>query len=219
MIKTVIFDLDGTLVNSLGDLADSVNYGLTAMGYETYPTQKYKQFVGSGTLKLCERALRPYTADSDIINKLHGLFSQYYTEHCLDKTAPYDYITDALIELKKSGIKLAVASNKPDAFTRNIVTGLFGNEIFDCICGKVETRHVKPYPDIVLDILSELGTDREDTIIAGDSDVDIATAANAGILSIGCLWGFRDQSELEDAGADYIAKSPCDIPKIIRTIE
>ncbi len=215
MYKAVIFDLDGTLIDSLEDLADAVNYGLEKMGYSAHPVEKFRKFVGNGAVKLCQRALAGFTGDPSETDVLHRYFSEYYDIHCADKTAPYEGIRELVNKLSESGIMLAVASNKPDSFTSALVKGIFGDGVFRVVYGKRENRETKPAPDIIYDILGELGLSKNEVILAGDSDVDIMTAQNAGISSVGCTWGFRTREELTEAGADYIADTADDIARIV----
>ena len=215
MYKAIIFDLDGTLIDSLEDLANAVNYGLENMGYKPHPLEKYKKFVGNGAIKLCERALAEYTDYKGETEILHGYFSEYYNAHCTDITAPYEGISDLLSELGNNRIRIAVASNKPDEFTKSIISTVFRGVPFAAVYGKRENRETKPAPDIVFDILHDLNLNKEDVILSGDSNVDIMTAANAGIKSIGCTWGFRTREELEEAGADFIVNSPEEILEFV----
>lgn len=215
MYKAIIFDLDGTLIDSLEDLADAVNYGLEKMGYTPHPVEAYKRMIGNGAVKLCERALRGYTDFSGETEKLHTFFSEYYNSHSTDKTAPYEGIADLLSELSNNRILMAVASNKPDEFTKSIISGIFRDVPFAAVYGKRENRDTKPAPDIIFDILHDLNLSKEDVILAGDSDVDILTASNAGIKSIGCTWGYRTKEELTAAGADFIVNSPEEILEFI----
>ncbi len=215
MVKLVIFDLDGTLVNSVEDLADSVNRALVENGYSTHPIDDYYHFVGDGTKKLIERALPKGTSAFEN-ERIHEIFSKYYEEGCLNKTAPYEGICDTLDKLNDMGIVCAVASNKPDVFSHHIIESLFKKEDFAFVCGKLEGTKAKPAPDIIFKILSLLDIPSENAIIAGDSDVDVLTAHNAGIKCIGCEWGFRGREELENAGADFIAKTPYDIVDICK---
>ncbi|MBE6842615.1 MAG: HAD family hydrolase [Ruminococcus sp.] len=215
MYKLIIFDLDGTLINSIDDLADAVNYGLNEMGYEPHETERFKTFVGNGAVKLCERALKKYTSDTEQIKKLHELFSVYYDAHCMDKTYAYDGIKELLDKLKNKNISLAVASNKPHEFTKILVEKIFGKDIFKVIMGKSDKLPAKPAPDIIHEIIKKADAKASQTIMIGDSDVDIMTAHNASISSIGCTWGFRTKTELINAGADFIVDTPSEIENII----
>ena len=220
MIKLVIFDLDGTLINSVNDLADAVNDSLAEMGYPVHEVDKYYHFVGNGTVKLSERALPIDHRNQDEIIKLHTLFAEKYQKYCLNKTKPYDGIIDAVHKLKNEfEIKCAVASNKTDSFAKYIVNNLFQNDDFDAVIGKLDGIPAKPDPQIIFNIINRFDIDKSQVIFVGDSDVDVITAHNGNIPCIGCEWGFRGKEELEKAGADYIAKKPEDILKIVRNLQ
>lgn len=216
MKKLLIFDLDGTLVNSLEDLANAVNIGLQKMGYAIHDVEKYRYFVGNGAFKLCERALPENARSKENIDTLKNHFAKYYAVHFCDKTALYDGIAQLLCKLKQMGIMLAVASNKPHCDCLRIVSKLFDDGLIDIVSGGDNGFDKKPAPDIVLDIMQRCETSACDTLFIGDSDVDIKTAKNAQIESVGCLWGFRTQKELTEAGADFIAKHPLDILNFIK---
>lgn len=215
MKKLYIFDLDGTLVNSLYDLSDAMNTVLKKYGYPVHDAEKYKYFVGNGTLKLVERAVPESERTDERIRSLHSEFSEEYTKRAVEKTRPYDGMVQLLNKLKGNGCLLAVASNKPDKFSKYIVETLFGTEIFDIISGKKEDMPAKPAPDIIFDILNRLDVSAENAVMAGDSDVDVLTAHNAGLKCIGCTWGFRGRRELAEAGADIIADDPAEIWNLI----
>ncbi|MBR1423138.1 MAG: HAD family hydrolase [Ruminococcus sp.] len=216
MYKLVIFDLDGTLVNSLFDLGDSVNAVLEEEGLPTFDYEAYKYMVGNGTVKLIERALPDNMRTKDNIEAFHRRFAEQYQRRCLDKTRPYVGIDKALSFLKSSSVKLAVASNKPDEFAKFIVSNVFDDGTFDIVIGKREGVPTKPDPAIINDILSAAKVPPEETLIAGDSDVDVFTAHNAGIKCIGCEWGFRGRDELEQAGADFIISRPEELTELFR---
>lgn len=216
MYKLVIFDLDGTLINSIYDLADAVNDSLTELGYPIHCIDKFYRFVGNGTLKLSERALPESKRNDKNIKKLHSLFSEKYNKCCLNKTKAYDGITELISDLKSNGIKCAVASNKPDIFSKYIVNNIFGEKTFDLIMGKCDNVPAKPAPDIVCNILKTLNLNKDEAIFAGDSDVDVITAHNSGLKCIGCVWGFRGEDELKNAGADFLAYKPSDIYEILK---
>lgn len=215
MYQLAIFDLDGTLVNSVADLANAVNQGLQKLNFPTHPIDAFYQFVGNGVKKLCERAL-PDAEKATMTEPLLAEFQTYYEAHCCDCTKPYDGLFDALDALKAGGIKLAVASNKTQVFTEKIVTHFFGKDRFDVILGGSSTRPHKPSPEILLEVMALCHAKPEQTIMIGDSDVDILTAKNAGIDSIGCTWGFRGKAELAKAGAVYLAESPSDFTKFMK---
>lgn len=208
MIKLVIFDLDGTLLNSIEDIADALNASLEEMGYPVHKLSEFNHLVGDGVFQLCERALPE--GEKHHASELQDKFSQHYRKNATVKTVPYDGIREVLEELKKRNIKLAVASNKVHAFSVEMVNHYFG-DMFDIILGNASQRPKKPQPVIIYDILEYTGVDKSESVMVGDSDVDIFTAKNSGIKSIGCAWGYRGRKELEETGADYIAEVPADI--------
>ncbi|SFX50681.1 HAD family hydrolase [Ruminococcus sp. XPD3002] len=209
---TAIFDLDGTLADSLYDLANAVNYGLDKLGFPSHPYDSYRYFVGNGAAKLCYRALPMNEKDS--AERLLELFTEYYSEHYLDETRLYPGIPDVLAELASHDVTLAVATNKPQQVAQKIVRTLLPDTDFFKVLGGCDSRPKKPDITIISEIVNELPSDNEVWMI-GDSNVDITTAQNAGIASIGCAWGFRGRRELEDCGADFIAESAEDISRII----
>lgn len=213
-MKTIIFDLDGTLLNTLADLADSANFTMKQMGYPAHPLESYRYFVGNGVPKLLERCLPEDKRTEENILAARKLFAEYYNVHYADKTKPYDGVAELLESLKKSGVKMAIASNKSDEFTQLVVKKFFG-DIFDIVQGGKADVPKKPAPDIVYGIMERLGAVSENTYFAGDSNVDMYTAKNAGITAIGCLWGFRTKEELVEGGADFLAEKPSDIYDII----
>ena len=211
-MKLAIFDLDGTLADTLEDLADAVNFGLRELGYPEHPYGSYNLFVGNGVQKLCFRAL-PDDAKQDT-DRLLEIFTEYYNEHFLDKTYLYDGIYETISVLAENGVRLAVATNKPHGFAVDIVRTLLPEFEFVKVLGGCAEREKKPDPAIINEILEALPSGTE-TFMIGDSNVDIHTAQNAGITSIGCIWGFRSRDELVMAGADHIAETPQDISSII----
>ena len=217
MIRLAVFDLDGTLVNSLADLAAASNYGLRTLGFPEHPTEQFRYFVGNGVRKLCERVL-PEDA-KEYVDRQYALFSEYYNTHYADKTRPYPGIEALLLRLKGEGMRLAVASNKTESFTREIVTHFFGTDLFDLVSGKIDGRPVKPDPAILQAVMQQLGTAPEETVMIGDSNVDVRTALAAGTHSIGCVWGFRTEQELTQAGAQRLAETPKDIYTQIRLFQ
>ena len=211
-MKLAIFDLDGTLADTLADLSDAVNHGLRALGCSEHDYEAYRYFVGNGAQKLCERAL-PEDRKGEA-GRLLDMFREYYNAHLLDKTALYNGTDDMLERLSRNGVALAVATNKPQDAARKLVSVLLPDTDFVRVLGGCEERPKKPDPAVIREIASALPPcDR--VYMIGDSNVDIQTAKNSGILSIGCVWGFRGREELESAGADYIAETPADIADII----
>lgn len=210
MYKLVIFDLDGTLVNSLEDLGNACNSALERFGYPVHPMESFRYFVGDGVPMLIRRALPEKERTDETIAKVKAVFDEIYGRNYNVCTRPYDGITELLDRLKAEGILIAVASNKPDNFTQTIVTSMFG-DTFSYVSGKKEGFEKKPDPQIALHIMEKLGVSPEETLFAGDSSVDMQTAHNAGCDCIGCVWGFRTLQELTDNKATYIANSPDDI--------
>lgn len=207
-----IFDLDGTLADTLCDLADATNYALQKLGYPVHPYESYKKFVGNGVQKLCYRAL-PDDRKEDT-DRLLEIFSEYYGQHFLDKTRLYDGMRETLSILAKNNVILAVATNKPQNFARQIIDKLLPEFDFVKVLGGCAERPKKPDTAIISEIISGLPEDNQ-VFMIGDSNVDIQTAKNAGIYSIGCAWGFRGREELVNAGADFIAEKSEDITGFI----
>ena len=213
MIKAVLFDLDGTLVNSLEDLANSTNFALCSMGFPCHETAKYNYLVGDGIPKLIERALPEGAKTPENKKKCLDIFMAHYREHYHDKTYAYKGIAELLAALKKNGFKIAVVSNKAQEMAQKVVEKLFGN-LFDAVAGKREGFATKPDPALTLEIVKELG-EPYNCVLIGDSGMDMAAAVNGGLLPIGVLWGFRTKEELINNGAAYTVSSPDEILKII----
>ncbi|MBR4626570.1 MAG: HAD-IA family hydrolase [Ruminococcus sp.] len=212
-MKLAVFDLDGTIADTLCDLADAVNAGLRDMGYPVHRYDEYRYMVGNGAAKLCERAL-PEGA-KERAAELRGLFDGYYRQHYLDKTRLYDGMTEVMEKLSASDVRLAVATNKPEVFAQAMIAMLLPDTDFVRVLGGRPDRPVKPDTAIISEILSALPEGDVTAYMIGDSNVDIQTAQNAGIIGIGCAWGFRGRTELENAGADFIAEIPDDIVTFI----
>jgi phosphoglycolate phosphatase len=210
MYKLVIFDLDGTLVNSLEDLGNACNSALEKFGYPVHPMESFRYFVGDGVPMLIRRALPESERTEENIQRVKEVFDGIYGKNYSVCTRPYEGIVELLQKLKEAGILIAVASNKPDNFTQTIVSAMFG-DTFSYVSGKKDGFEKKPNPQIALHIMEKLGVSPKETLFAGDSSVDMQTALNAGCDSIGCVWGFRTLKELEDSGAAYIAYKPEDI--------
>lgn len=216
MIDTVIFDLDGTLLNTLDDLTDSVNFALGEMGFPLHTADEVRMMVGNSVIYLIEQAL-PKGTDKASFDRCLSTFETHYKTNMRNKTAPYDGVMQMLDELSTAGYKLAVVSNKPDVFTKQLVSELFGQYISIAI-GRSEDMPRKPAPDTVWHALDLLQSRRENAVYVGDSEVDVLTAKNSGMPCIGCLWGFRDRETLESAGAEYIISSPDELIGLIKTI-
>lgn len=210
---TAVFDLDGTIADTIYDLGDAVNYGLEKLGCPVHGYEEYKKMVGNGVKKLCERAL-PHDK-KDKAAELRGLFKDYYSAHYLDKTKLYDGMKETLERLSAGGAVLAVATNKPEDVAREIVSELLPDIKFVKVLGGADYRPTKPDTAILVEIFAALPNEKNRPYMIGDSNVDVQTAKNAGIECIGCAWGFRGRAELEAEGADYIAEKPSDIADII----
>ena len=209
---TIIFDLDGTLLNTIDDLGYACNYALERTGYPTYPIEAYPAKVGNGINNLIRRALPEVARSEENIQRVREYFVPYYNEHNCDYTRPYDGITEVLAELKAQGHTLAVASNKYQAATEKIVNHFFPG-VFDVILGEREGVERKPNPQIVYDILAMLNEKMVKYI--GDSLVDYETAKNAGVPFVACSWGFVAREKLVEAGIRCIVDRP---QEIIRTL-
>lgn len=209
MKHLVIFDLDGTLLNTIYDLGEACNYALRKMGYAQHPIPAYNYMVGNGVRKLIERA-QP-DADKETIDKLLNHFKEYYDNHCTIDTKPYKGIHELLRELTKRGVSIAVASNKYQAAVTKIIEYFFPDIPFVSVKGHVPDRPTKPDPSIIFEILSEHPTPKAEVLYVGDSGVDIETARRACVESVGVTWGFRPVTELREYYANNIISSPEEI--------
>lgn len=211
MTKLVIFDLDGTLLNTIDDLAMSTNHALRLFGYPEHSLAEYRFFVGNGITTLIERALPEEARQKNLIYQLRKAFIAYYQLLKTDLTQPYPGIPELLTHLNDQGITLAVASNKYHQGTIELIRHFFGEKLFSVVLGQRENIPVKPDPAIVYEILSQTDTSPAETLYVGDSGVDMQTARNSHLTSIGVSWGFRSRKELKENGADYIVDSPEEI--------
>ncbi len=211
--KAIIFDLDGTILSTLDDLADSVNYALSENGYPNRSTQEVRRFVGNGIRKLIERSC-PKNLPQEKVDKVHSDFTRHYKIHCNDKTCAYNGVPEMLYKLKQEKIKLAVLSNKADYAVKDLCK-LHFDGYFDSIAGEKEGIPRKPAPDGVYAVLKELGVSANECAYVGDSDVDIETANNAGLSCITVGWGFRDRDELIKAGATCIVSSTDELTQVL----
>lgn len=205
----VIFDLDGTILDTLEDLCDSVNYALGRLGFPERTLAEVRTFVGNGIRKLVERSL-PRNCDEKIVEEMLAVHKEYYGAHCADKTKPYEGIKELLGELKARGIKLAVLSNKPD-YAVKILCGDYFPGMFDAAYGFREGIARKPSPEGVEGVLEELCVPREKAVYVGDSEVDVQTAKNAGLNMMIVEWGFRDREFLLANGAENLVSVPSEI--------
>ncbi|WP_319560162.1 HAD family hydrolase [Marispirochaeta sp.] len=218
-LKGIIFDLDGTLLDTIDDLADSCNRQLEEYGYPTHPAESYRYFVGNGVRKLVERALPDTEEARKITDRFVQDFRSDYQDHCFDRTRPYPGIPELLKRLKQDGLVLAVLSNKPDTETKKVVRHFFPKDQFHCAAGHKEEFDVKPDPAGVHAILNKLNLRAEETAFVGDTWIDMQTAVNSGCFPVGILWGFRDRPELEDAGARAIAADTGELYSILNTAD
>ena len=217
MYKLVIFDLDGTLLNTIGDLAESCNYALKMCGYEPHPVNAYNFFVGNGIMKLFERALPEDARDDKTLREMREYFLWHYEKHNNVKTKPYDGIIDLLDNLRNNNFMLAVASNKYQEATEEIVKEYFKGFDFIKVLGQRNGIPIKPNPHIINEILEYAQVSANETIYIGDSGVDAATATNVeGITFIGATWGFRPKQELEENGAKIFANYPEEVWEFIK---
>lgn len=210
--NTVLFDLDGTLLNSIEDLCDSTNFALEHFGFPVRSLEEVTSFVGNGVHKLIERAVPEHTQESIVLGVLK-CFKQYYSNHLRDKTKPYDEIPELLLELNRRNIKTAIISNKFDLAVNQLKDFYFQGQIQIAI-GESNTIPKKPDPKGVFEAMRQLGVTAKECIYVGDSEVDIETAKNAGVTSIGVTWGFRSRECLINAGANIIIDHPLDVLKL-----
>lgn len=211
MKSLVIFDLDGTLLNTIDDLAAATNNALQTLGYPTHGLWVYPSMVGNGVAKLIERALPQEARTEKIMTDALAAFKAYYNDHCCDATKPYPGIEELLADLTARGINLAVTSNKYNEAVEKIISHYFPNANFRAILGNTEGMPRKPDPSIVFKALSMCPTPKADVLYVGDSGVDMETARRACVESVGVTWGFRSIQELQQAYADHIVSTPAQI--------
>ena len=214
MYQNVIFDLDGTLLNTIDDLADASNYVCRLHGWPTHTVEEYKRFVGNGMAKLAERFAPEDWRTPEKVEQLLGEFIPYYDQHKQDKTAPYAGMPQALERLKAAGVHMAVLTNKADQMAAPVVNGYYP-DVFPMVQGAVKGFPTKPDPTLLHRLMSRMGATPADTLFVGDSNVDIRTAKNGGLTSCGVLWGFRGRTELEQEGADFIVETPEELADLI----
>lgn len=209
----VLFDMDGTLLNTLDDLAEACNYALRKMGYPTHPNEAYKRFVGNGAKVLIQRILPKEALNEAVAEQARAIFDEYYQAHQFDNTRPYPGIPELLETLKQANMKLGVVSNKPDEFVQKIAAYYFP-DIFDAVAGQ-QGQQTKPDPAGIQKVMEELQLTAGEVLYVGDSGVDIETAHNAHIYDCGVSWGFRGAEELKQYGAAQIADKPEDILRLL----
>lgn len=212
MIRAVIFDLDGTLLNTLDDLSDSTNFALRSVGFKERSVDEVRRFVGNGVYKLIERAV-PTNTDIEAIKRVYEIFKTHYVNNSCNKTAPYVGIKELINELLKFDVKVAIVSNK-----LNEAVGLLRDMYFpmiDVAIGETPVVMKKPAPDMVFEAAKKLSVNLKDIVYIGDSEVDIETARNAGVECISVAWGFRTEEELLRSGAKCIVQKPIEIYDVI----
>lgn len=216
MYKACIFDLDGTLTDTLESMTRSVNLTLEEMGLPVITLDQCREFVGSGARKLMERTLKT-CGDEELvrIEEAMKIYGRVFAENCTYHVKPYDGIEEMLKELKEKGIYLAVLSNKPDGQARNVIHTFFGDELFEYVQGQKEEIPRKPDPAAVFAIMEKAGVSREECVYIGDSDVDMHTGKNAGVKTVGVSWGFRSKEVLQETGADVIIDHPKELTVIV----
>ena len=215
MITTVIFDLDGTLTNTLTDIGSAMNRALRLHGLPEHPIDAYRLMVGNGARRLAERAVGEH---KELTEAVLTDYQAWYGTHAAEATRPYPGVQRMLEELARDGLTLSVLSNKPNPDTVHVVTGFFPETDWAIIRGQLPGVPVKPHPAGTEALLDALCVSAADCLLVGDSSVDVETAHNAHMLCAGASWGFRGRKELKDSGADFIIDSPEELPALIRDI-
>ena len=210
MIKGLILDLDGTTISTLEDIRDALNMTLHQNGFPEKSLEEVRKAIGNGSRKLIERSI-PVRLEEERIQELLKQYVGIYSGNYNIKTRAYDGVYDLLKELRDKGVLLSVNSNKPDHLTKALIAECFPGIDFVGVFGDLQGRPRKPDPTIANQLVDVMGLKKEEVLYVGDSETDIETAINAGLKSIGCLWGFRDREILEEAGADYLVSKPAEI--------
>ena len=212
MIKTILWDLDGTLLDTLDDLTDSVNHVIIPAGFPPVTREQVRSYVGNGSRKLMERCMGD--PSSPLVDRLHAEYSKYYREHCRVKTAPYALIPELLKKLKDRGVRSCVVSNKPDPQTTLLIDSFFEG-LFDFVTGARPELPHKPDPAIVRFVMEKVGAVPESTVFIGDSEIDVLTAENAGVRGAAVSWGFRRADQLEKAGAKTVCRDVGELERFL----
>ena len=213
MITTIVWDMDGTVLNTLIDLRDSVNYVLRKYNMPEHTIEEYRRYFGSGIRYALECAVVDGTP-SETLDEMLPIFKEHYDVHCLDNTCPYDGILDAMKKLKEKGYKMAIVSNKIDSAVKELNEKFF-KEYVNVAIGETPGTKRKPAPDMVEQALNELGSTKEEAIYIGDSEVDLQTAINSSLPCISVLWGFRDRDYLIEQGATTFAETPEELVQLL----
>ncbi len=214
-IKGVCFDLDGTLLDTLADLADSMNRTLERHGLPTHPVEAYKTFVGNGLTVLVRRAAPAAEGDDDLARQLIDGMRAEYAKRWAERTRPYDGVPEMLNALEARGVAMGILSNKPHDFTELCVAELLPHWKFQVVLGVSETTPAKPDPTGLKNLCSEMGLDRSEFLYVGDTNTDVETAKAGGLVAVGVLWGFRGADELTAAGADTLIAHPVELLELL----
>ena len=213
MVKLCVFDLDGTLVNTLHDLTNSLNYALSACGFPALSEERVAAIVGHSINFMCEHAVPPEHKNQ--AEKVLELFKEHYKEHSLDLSHPYDGMIDAVQAIKAAGVTVAIASNKPHMDTVKVVETLYPKDTFSLVLGRTDKFAIKPAPDVLHFIMDYFGVTPSECVYVGDSDVDVQFAHNAGMRCVSVNWGFRSVEEILSAGATCITGDPKKVPELV----
>jgi len=216
--RAVIFDLDGTLLDTLADLADSMNRVLAGWGFPPHPRREYRYLVGAGMLNLARRALPPDRRQEELAVQVAAAMREEYGRHWQDATLPYPGIPELLAALRTRGLKLAVLSNKPDEFTKIMVGAYFPVEWFSLVEGALPSRPLKPHPAGAVEIAARLHLAPRECLYCGDTDIDMETAQAAGMFPVGVLWGFRRAEELVAHGARALIDVPAELLPLVDNV-
>jgi len=215
MNKAIIFDLDGTLLDTLEDIAISANFALTSLGFNAEETLKYRYFVGEGVFKLFENIFASNPQNEATIKQAVKLFEQHYAQQFYQNTKLYEGVSKMLSFLQTKGYKMAILSNKPDSFTKMCVFKYLRKWHFEVVYGAREGVPRKPHPQGALDIIEALHVNPKECYYLGDTSIDMVTAKGADVIAIGALWGFRDEEELLAHGAKHVVKEPSEVIKLL----
>lgn len=216
MKKAIIFDLDGTLSDSIHSIKYCADKAMEAVGFGYFSVDDYKYFVGDGAANLIKRALIA-SGDTELVHfeKAFAIYREIFRENCMYKVEPYEGIRELLAALKEKGLMLTVLSNKPHEETINVIETLFGKGYFDVIQGQKDNVAIKPSPEGAFQILEQLGITADEVLYLGDTATDMKTGKATGAFTIGALWGFRERKELEEGGADVIIEHPLEVLRFV----